>query len=533
MNKKFWKRNKNKDLDKNIPEDAIREEETVSGAETTDDEKKSGGRQIFKNRHFKKGLFSAVAVVLVIIIAVTANALITWKDFSVDVTSNQLYTLSDQTKSIVKVLDQEVTFYVINSESDVNGAYEKIFNEYKKLSSNIKIEYRDPDLYPNFTEAYVDDPESVSADSVIVVCGDKNRYISSDDFISYSYSNGYSYSADSLQMEQLLTEAINYVTSEETPVVYTLSGHSDQDLSSDVISSFEGDNYAVESLSLLSAGAVPEDCEILIINGAQTDITEDEKAQIETYMSNGGKMYVFLDASVEDLPQLYSLLEEYNVGVEPGVVVETDSSMYTQYPIYLLPEIEYSDVTEAQYDSNIYILAPSAKGLTDLSSEEDAGEDAETEENTDSTEETEDTSEEETTYTVTSLLSTSDGAYSKVDTNSSTIEKEDGDIDGPFSISLAVSDDTGGRLIVTGCSNMLESSIDYAVGGANTDFVLNGINYLSQQESKISIRAKDLSTDTAIVPAFSQKVTLIGCVFVLPAILLVAGIAMVVHRRRL
>lgn len=541
MSNKFWKRNK--DLDNNVSEDIIREEKKISGEEAAneagketplevpDDGKKSGRRQFFKNRNFKKGLFSAVAVVLVLIIAVAANALITWKNFSVDVTSNQLYTLSDQTKSIVKTLDREVTFYVINSESDVNGSYKQIFNEYTKLSSNIKIEYRDPDLYPNFTEEYVDDPDSVSADSVIVVCGDKSRYISSDDFISYSYNDGYSYSADSLQVEQLLTEAINYVIADETPVVYTLSGHSEKDLSSDVISSFEGDNYAVETLSLLSAGAVPDDCDILLINGPQTDITEDEKTQIETYMKNGGKMYVFLDASVEDLPQLYSLLEEYNIGVEPGVVVETDSNMYTQYPIYLLPEIEDSDVTQAQYDSNIYILAPSAKGLVDLSSKDDAEDTTAAEESTDNTEDTD--GEEENTYTVTTLLSTSDGAYSKVDTDSSTIEKEDGDIDGPFSIAMAVSDDNGGRLIVTGCSNMLESSIDYAVGGANTDFVLNGVNYLSQQESKISIRAKDLSTDTAIVPAFSQKVTLISCVFVLPILLLAAGIVMVVRRRRL
>lgn len=502
MNKKFWKKEKKGKL--------------------------FSGRQIFKNRHFKKGLFSAVAVVLVLIIAVGANALITWKDFSIDVTSNQIYSLSDQTKSIVKALDQEVTFYVINSESDVNGAYKKIFNEYKKLSSNIKIEYRDPELYPNFTQDYVEDTEKVSNDSVIVVCGDKNRYISSDDFITYSYDSGYSYSASELQVEKLLTEAINYVISDETPVVYTLSGHSEQDLSSDVISSFEGDNYAVETLNLLSAGSVPEDCEILLINGAQTDITEDEKNQIKTYMDNGGKMYVFLDASVEDLPQLYSLLEEYNIGVEPGVVVETDANMYTQYPIYLLPEIQDSDVTEAQYDSNIYILAPSAKGLTDLSAD-----DAEEETSEDTSEETSEETSEDTTYTVTSLLTTSDGAYSKVDTNSSTIEKEEGDIDGPFSIAMAVSDDNGGRLIVTGCSNMLETSIDYAVGGANTDFVLNGVNYLSQQESKISIRAKDLSTDTAIVPAFSQKVTLVGCVFVLPLLLLAAGIVMAVRRRRL
>lgn len=495
-----------------------------------EEKKRFSGKTFFKNRNFKKGLFSAVAVVLVLILAVGANALITWKDFSIDVTSNQLYTLSDQTKSIVKALDQNVTLYVINAESDVNGAYSRIFNEYKKLSSKITIEYKDPELYPNFTQDYVDDSEEVSADSVIVVCGDKSRYISSDDFVMYSYDSGYSYSADELQVEKLLTEAINYVISDETPVVYTLSGHSEKDLSSDVISSFEGDNYAVESLSLLSQGAVPEDCEILLINGAQTDITEDEKNQIKTYMDNGGKSYVFLDASVDDLPQLYALLEEYNIGVEPGVVVETDSNMYTQYPIYLLPEIEYTDVTEAQYDSNVFILAPSAKGLTDLTPE-DTEEEEDTEAAEESTESTD--TEEETEYTVTSLLSTSDGAYSKVDTNSSTIEKEEDDIDGPFSIAMAVSDDNGGKLIVTGCSNMLEESIDYAVGGANTDFVLNGINYLSQQESKISIRAKDLSTDMAIVPAFSQKVTLIGFVFVLPAVLLVAGIVMVVRRRRL
>ena len=493
-------------------------------------------KRLFKNRHFKKGLFSAVAVVLVIVLAIGANVLITWKDYSVDVTANQLYTLSYQTKSILKGLEQDVTFYVIDNESDVNSAYKKIFNQYKKLSSHIKIEYKDPELYPNFTKEYVADSEEVHADSVIVVSGNKNRYVSSDDFVSYSYDSGYSYSADSLQVEKLLTEAVNYVVSETTPVIYALSGHSEQDLSSDVVSSFEGDNYSVETLNLLSAGSVPEDCAVLLINGAQTDITEDEKTQIQAYMENGGKMYVFLDASVDDLPQLYSLLEEYNIGVEKGVVVETDSGMYTQYPIYLLPQIEYSDVTQAQYDSNVYILAPSAKGLTDLTPEE-----TETTEEDNATEDADagaaaedaDSSEEETSYTVTSLLATSDGAYSKVDTNSSTIEKEDDDIDGPFSIAMAVSDESGGRMIVTGCSNMLEASIDYAVGGANTDFVLNGINYLSDQEDKISIRAKDLSVDTAIVPAFSQKVTLIFTVFVLPAALLLFGIVMAVRRRRL
>lgn len=471
-----------------------------------------------KNNKLKKGLLSSVAVVVVILAAIAINVLITWKDYSVDVTSSKIYSISDQTKSILDSLDQDVTFYVINSESDANDSYKKIWNEYKKHSSNIKIEYKDPELYPNFTADYVDSSESVNADSVIVVCGDKSRYISSDDYVNYSYGSDYSYTADSLELESLLTEAINYVISDETPVVYTLSGHGEKNFTTSVTSSFERDNYEVRSLNLLSQATVPEDCAVLIINGPEKDLSNDEKTQIDSYMKNGGKIYIFLDAGVDDLTNLYALMEEYNVGVSKGVVVETDSNMYTQYPIWLLPNIESSEATEAQYNSNVYVLAPSAKGLTDLSTEEETADEGETSENT---------------CIVTPLLTTSENAYSKVDTTSSTIEKEKEDIDGPFHIAVSVSDENGGKMIVVGCTNMLEDTIDAAVSGANTDFVMNGINYLTQQESKISIRAKDLTSETAIVPAFGQKMTLILSVFVLPLFLLIVGIVIVVRRRRL
>lgn len=466
-----------------------------------------------KDTKYKKGLFSAVAVVLVLLFAVAANVLISGKDYSIDVTKNKLYTLSAQTEKILNNLEQPVTIYVLNGESKVNASYKKIFKEYKKASSNIKLSYKDPELYPDFAGKYVDDPDNVRADSVIVASGEKNRYISSDEYISYDYSSGYMASADTLQVEKLLTEAVNYVVSDKTPVVYALSGHAEAELSSDMVSSFQGDNYEVKTLNLLTKGSVPEDCAILLINGAQKDIRAEEREQIRTYMENGGKMYVFLDASVNDLPELYALLETYQVGVEKGVVVETDSSKYTQYPIYLLPTIENTEVTAAQADKNIFVLAPSAKGLKNLS-------------------QTENGEVKDTPYTVTSLLTTSDDAYAKVDTDSSTMEKEKKDIDGPFSLAMAVSDENGGRLIVTGCSNMLETSIDYAVGGANTDFVLNGMNYLSQQKSKISIRAKSLKADTAIVPAFGQKMMLLLTVFVLPALLLLSGIVMVIRRKR-
>ena len=466
------------------------------------------------NTKLKKGIFSAVAVVVLIAAVIAVNIFVTSKNYTVDVTANKIYSLSKQTKKILKGLDKEVTIYVIDKESSVNSSYAQVWKEYKKNSTKVKFVYKDPDLYPNFTKKYTDSSEEVANDSMIIKCGKKYRYVSANDYVSYSYGSDYSYSADSLQLESLTTEAIN-VVSDSTPVIYTLSGHSEQSFDTSVTSSFEGDNYSVKTLNLLTEQRVPDDCSILLINGAQKDITKDELKMIKKYMKNGGKMYVFLDAKVENLTNLYSLLKSYNVEPQKGVVVETDASKYTQYPIYLLPTIESSDATSAQYNSNIYILAPSAKGLKDI-----------TEKNAKKNSSASD-------YTVTSLLSTSDGAYSKVNTDSATLNKEKNDISGPFNISVAVSDSTGGRMIVTGCTNMLLQDIDQAVSGANTDFVLNGVNYLAEQKSKISIRAKSLKTENAVVPAFNQKATLIMTVFVIPLVILAIGIGIVIKRRKL
>ena len=232
------------------------------------------------NAKLKKGIFSAVAVVVLIAAVIAVNIFVTSKNYTVDVTANKIYSLSKQTKKIIKGLDKEVTIYVVNKESDVNSSYAQVWKEYKKNSAKIKFVYKDQDLYPNFTKKYVDSSEEVANDSMIIKCGKKYRYVSANDYVSYSYGSDYSYSADSLQLESLTTEAINYVISDSTPVIYTLSGHSEQSFDSSTTSSFEGDNYSVKTLNLLTEQKVPDDCSILLINGAQKDITKDELKMI-------------------------------------------------------------------------------------------------------------------------------------------------------------------------------------------------------------------------------------------------------------
>ncbi|MDO4556015.1 MAG: Gldg family protein, partial [Lachnospiraceae bacterium] len=373
------------------------------------------------------------------------------------------------------------------------------------LSNHITVEYKDMENYPNFSQDYLDSSEEAAEQSIIVVCGDKYRYLSSDNFVNYSYDyTTYTQSADSLALESLITEAINYVVSDDTPIIYTLTGHNESTFSSTTEGYIQADNYEVKDLNLLTEDAVPEDCEILFINGPTTDISKEDAKKILTYLEGDGKLYFVANASAEDLPNFKSILKEYGITMEDGIVVEGDSNMYMQMPTYLLPSIGTSDITSAI--SNQYVLVPISKGFTHGDDTDD--------------------------YTITSLLSTSESAYSKVNTSSDVIEKEDEDIAGPFDVALQVDTEDGGKIIALGCVNLLEEQIDEAVSGTNTDFVLNGINYLAQQESKISVRAKSLTTNTATLTAFAQKALMVGTTFVLPAFIILVGIVVIVRRRR-
>lgn len=453
----------------------------------------------------KKGFFSATTVVLVLVIAVLANLVITKLDWSYDVSQNKMYTLSKQTKSIVKENKEDITFYVLSSKSDFNKIYKQIVNQYTKLSDHIKVEYKDLENYPNFAQEYMDDSsEEAQEQSIIVECGKKNRYLSSSNFVNYSYDyTTYSQQAESLELESLLTEAINYVISDDTPVIYTLTGHNEAALSSTTEGYIEADNYEVKELNLLTEDKVPDDCEILFINGPQSDISKDDAKKIKAYLEGDGKVYFAANATTDDIPNFKSILKEYGITMKKGVVIEGDSNKYMQMPTYLIPTIGSSEITSAI--QNQYVLVPISKGFTYGDSEDE--------------------------YTITPLLSTSDQAYSKVDTSSNVVEKEEADIDGPFDLALQVDTEEGGKLIVLGSVNMLEEQIDAAVSGTNTDFVLNGINYLAQQESKISVRAKSLTTNMATITAFAQKSLMVGTTFVIPAIVILIGIFVVVRRR--
>lgn len=468
----------------------------------------------FKTRSFRVGSYSVAATLVFIAIAVVINILAGalpagWMEF--DTTSNQMFTMSQQTEEMISGLEEEVTVYWLarNTYEDVN--VETLLDKYADLSSNFKVVQKDPDLYPSFATNYV---EKFNENSLIVTCGDRYRYV---DYYEIFVLDEYSYYYNGVESwsfsgEQALTSAVDFVISEDLPKLYLLSGHGESALAESFAAAVESENIETESLTLLSTGAVPEDADGVMINSPQSDISAEEKQLLEDYLAGGGKLLVFTDLlNGTRLTNLEAVMGAYGVTLNEGLVVEADQSYYAmERPFCLLPALGNHSVSAPLTENGYRVLMFPAQGLTVA----------------------QDTPEG---VYVSKLLTTSDSAYSKVaGMNLTTYEKEDGDIEGPFALSVSIADsNTGAGIIWTASSSMLTDNTNTLVSGGNQDLFLNMVNYLCEPEGGgISIRAKSLATeylslDSATIAAFSLML-----IVVLPVGYLVAGIVVWYRRKR-
>ena len=472
-------------------------------------------KRSFRTRTFRAGGYSLAAAAVVIAIAVAINLVVgalpaDWA--KIDLTSSGLYSLSSQTQQMISGLEDEVTVYWIVQSGTEDDTIGELLDRYEDLSKNLKVEEKDPVVYPNFAQQYT--TETLYNNSLIVECGERSRYISYYDIYVTDYESYYTTGTSSTQFdgESQLTSAVDYVTNEDLPVVYTLTGHGESELPSSLSSGAEEENLLLEDLSLLTEEAVPEDADALIIYAPQSDISEDEKNMLLTYLQGGGKLMLVTDYSETEMPNLAAVMEYYGTSLEDGIVLEGDSSHHMRGSnYYLLPNIGSHDITAPLSDGGYYVLMPVAQGIKIADDLRDG-------------------------LSVTALLTTTASSYSKPDGyDMTTYDKEEGDIDGPFSLGVAISEEvengTTGIVWLTS-SYMFDESTDMMVSGANTDLFLNALDWMCQRESAISIRAKDLSTEYLTVPSADASTWSLILVVTLPAVFLIAGAYVTIVRRK-
>ena len=471
----------------------------------------------FQTRSFRIGGYSVAATAIVVAIAVAVNLFANALPASVtqfDTTASQIFTVSDQTEKLLGGLEGEITIYWV-----VRSGYEEsyigtLLDQYQALSDHIRVVKKDPDVNPAFVRQYTD---SFTENSLIIESGDKHRYVDYGDIFVIDYEAYYYYGEENWSFcgESEITSAIDYVTSEELPKVYTLTGHGESALPTAFATAVEKENIETGELSLLTEEAVPEDADALLIYAPQRDISEEEKAKLEEYLGNGGKLILISDPPQNGvLTNLEALMAYYGITASRGIVVETDQSHYVWgTPYYLLPELNTHTITNPLITEGYYVLLPIAQGLT-----------------------VSDTGNE--LITVTELLTTSDGAFSKsAGYNLQTYEKEDGDQDGPFALAVHASEtlDDGitGDVIWVSSAALLDEQTNEMVSGGNQDFFLNILGYFCEPEgSGISIHPKSLTTEYLTMQSSTASMLTVLMIGILPVAYLSMGIYIWFRRKR-
>ena len=467
-------------------------------------------------KHIKNGSYTMVMSVIFIAVVIVINMIVSTipsKYSEIDISSQKLYSIGDETKKMLKDLEKDVTIYQIAQSGSEDENISNLLKKYEDESKHIKVEQKDPVVNPKFVSQYTSD--DLSANSLIVVCGDRNKVIDYNNIYETSIDyQTYSSQTTGFDGEGQITSAIGYVTSENLPVLYTVEGHGEKDMDSSIKEDIEKANMDIKSLNLLTEGSVPDDADCLFIDSPSTDFSSDEKDAIIEYLENGGKAIIFSDYTTEDMPNFDAILENYGVQRTEGVVFEGDNQHYAMHmPYYLVPTINSTDASSETASAGYYVLAPYAQGIKQLDDVRD-------------------------TVKIESILTTSDQAYSKTDLNSNTIEKEDGDVEGPFDLGVSIieslDDDKETQIVYYSTSNLMDSQTNQMVSGGNEKLIMESLKWMTDTEesASVSIPSKSLEVSYLTITDYDAAFWKICTIALIPGIFLVIGFVVWIKRRK-
>lgn len=469
----------------------------------------------FNSLHSKRGSYSAVLIMALIAIVIVVNLVanqIPTKFTQLDMSSNKYYSIGTQTKNLVKSLKQDVNIYQIASTDDKDTITTKLLAKYEEMSDHIHVSTIDPELNPSFVQQY--SQTDLDSNSLIVESGTRFKIINASDIYESTYDESYyttgQASSTSYDGEGEITSAIDYVTTEDIPVFYTMYGEGEQELSSTVEESIKKENFEINKFSMLESGSVPEDCDVMAIIAPAYDLSADTAAKVISYLQSGGKAIIVSNYTGTDMPNFNSVLEAYGMQLAKGYVVEGNQSNYYQNQLSLLPIIGSHDITDPIANQNLYILVPNTQAILQMD-------------------------DIRSTLSFTDLLTTSSDAYTLTDYGQGkTLTKTSDSAAGPFSVAKAVTEDVGDettKLVVLASYYTLTDDIT-SLTPANVTLFVNSLNWMCDHESTINISAKSLDVEYNTVSTAATNAWTGIFMIIIPLAVIIIGLFVWIRRRK-
>lgn len=444
-------------------------------------------------------LLAAIVLINMIVAAIPSKYTI------IDTSLDKLYSISESTEKAMKNLNQSVTMYFLCPQGTPDDTLMTFLERYAAETSMISIKIIDPIENPAFILNYTE--EEISDYSLIIESDKRFKIVDYNeiyelDIYSYYYYGEYNYSFNG---ERLITSAIDYVTTDILPKIYTLSGHNEASISASLSEQIEDMNYTVESLSLLSMTAVPEDAAAIIINSPTADINEDDAKKLTAYLEEGGSVFLITSAMSVEFSNLMSVTSNYGLSAAEKLVIEESSSnCIPGMPYWLLPDIASHSITSS-LSSDVYMQIPYAHPI-DV--------------------------KEVSGISVTKLFTTSDKAYTILP-DAQTTSKTDESDEGSFTVGAIAENGNGGKLLWIGSNYAFVDKANSYSSGANYQYFLSSISYLSPRDTIVTdIPAVEITNPMLTVTESGASFWGITLTFIIPLTFLSIGLVKWWLRRR-
>ncbi|MGJ3244225.1 MAG: GldG family protein [Opitutales bacterium] len=246
-------------------------------------------------------------ILLALTLAVGLNLIAASHFTRTDITPQRQFALSPESQAYLDQLKEPVNIIVtVTPEADplIFSDIERLLKEYRYASRRngdplITIEYVDVFRQRRRARQLVSEYGIQGENAIVVASGDRRREINGIDL--YDQAEG---DVKAFKGEQAFTTAIIEVTRPEPETIYFLVGHGEPGLDdvdparglSRLRSALREQSFAVETLDLSLAAAVPEDADLVVVAGPQAPLQAFEEEKLRLYLSDrNGRVLIFLD----------------------------------------------------------------------------------------------------------------------------------------------------------------------------------------------------------------------------------------------
>jgi ABC-type uncharacterized transport system involved in gliding motility auxiliary subunit len=458
-------------------------------------------------RRLKYGSNSLIYVILVAAILGGINWMASRYPKRLDVSKEQRFSLSEQTRKILGGLKSDITLTYVQRNAASAPTAKDVLREYQAASPRVKVEYVDPLKEPGKARAL----DVAQLPTIVVALGDRREKILS-------------------QGEQDITNAILKLTREVKKTICFASGEGERDFDdpsergySGVRSAMTSSQYEVKKVVLLQEQKVPAECTVLVVAGPERDLLPEAAGYVKTFVRAGGKAMLMADPIEKTpSPNYESIFTEFGVTADADVIVDASGvgqlfgtgpfmPIVTEYPYHEVSKDLKGTMSAFDMARSMTPITPAPEGVI-----------------------------------VQELAKTLAQSWGEADTSlKEPIEFSDKDTRGPLNLAAAItvsapsvaaepaapsdpatmpSSETKkeGRIIAVGDSNFGSNAL--LTFQANQDLFMNMIAWLAQDSDLISIRPKDPDVHRLDLNRVQQRNLLIFSLLLLPGFFIIWGI---------